>query len=320
MPTANALSKLFLGSRHLFEYAAVRVLLIVIDAVPLRIAIGLANGCADLAFVLAAGRRRIARENVMRVGVADSIQSADRIVRAAFRNFAVMVVESLKSDRMFRDGQWERHVRFDIPAELEEVLKDTRCGLILATGHLGNWEIAGQMVSTWKPVAGVARPMTNPWVERLMQARRPRQEFHLIPKQSADITRFLAALKRGQVLALMIDQHAGPRGMVVDFMGQPASTQTAVALLHLVTGAPLCVGYCRRIGTMQFEMKAIGPLHFKPTGDRDRDVQAILARLNDELASAIRQTPEQYMWGHRRWRREDVERARLSTDAGKVRV
>ena len=118
--------------------------------------------------------------------------------------------------------------------------------------------------------------------------------------------RFISVLKNGEVLALMIDQYAGQRGMMVEFLGRPASSHTAVALLHLVTRTPLCFGYCVRTGRMSFRLKALRPINHRPTGDKQRDVKAILEKLNRELENAVRQNPEQYLWAHRRWRQPGI--------------
>ena len=60
---------------------------------------------------------------------------------------------------------------------------------------------------------------------------------------------------------------------------------------------------------LQFEIEFSDPLEFERTGRRQDDVRAILIWLNGQLEAAIRRDPDQYMWGHRRWREEDAARA-----------
>ena len=117
--------------------------------------------------------------------------------------------------------------------------------------------------------------------------------------------RFLSALKEGDILALLVDQHARAGGMQIEFFGTPASSYTTAALLHLITGAPLCFGYCLGLGDMHFRMIAGAPIQHEPTGNRKADVQAIMERVNHELEQAIRADPQQYLWAHRRWREPD---------------
>ena len=53
---------------------------------------------------------------------------------------------------------------------------------------------------------------------------------------------------------------------------------------------------------MIFKLRALDPIVYQPTGNRQQDVRAILLRLNGELEKAIRENPGQYLWAHRRWR------------------
>jgi KDO2-lipid IV(A) lauroyltransferase len=288
--------------RHLVEYAGARAALTLLDAVPLRAALWLACRGGDLAYAADWRRRRMAQENILRSGIATERRAAARIARRSFQHFALVVVESLRSGALFQEEDWRRTVPLIIGPELEAILRDPRRGLIIASGHVGNWEISAQLISTFKPLAGVTRPMTNPYIERLVQQRKPRMQFRIIPKNDAHTTRFIDVLARGNSLGLMIDQYGGRRGLQVEFFGRPTSTHTAVALLHLITGAPICLGYSRRVGPMQFEIHAEGPLRFERTGNKEQDVRGVLERLNRELEKAIRAAPEQYLWAHRRWR------------------
>jgi KDO2-lipid IV(A) lauroyltransferase len=288
--------------RHAIEYAAARFALGLLDLFPLAWSEALFRGIADLFFLIHGTRRRVAIDNILKSGITASPEEARRIARASFRHFAVLVVESLKTGGVFSEEHWEEQVEIELPPETRACLEDQEQGVILASGHLGNWEVAAQLISFMKPVVGITRTMNNPKVEELVQRRKPRNRFRLTPKHASDRGRFLQIIKDGEVLALMIDQHAGSRGMVIDFFGRPASTQTSVAMLHLLTRAPLCFGYCVRTGPLQYRLHAGKPLAFERTGNRQDDVRRILEALTRDLEEAVRLYPEQYLWGHRRWK------------------
>lgn len=282
---------------HLLEYAAARSALALVDILPLPAVLALARSLGTLWYRLDGARRRVAIGNLHRSAIPKTKREARRLAADSFRHFACVIAESLRSADLPAQS-----VTWHVPEELDRLLRTEGQGIILATGHLGNWEIAAQQLSAIKPVLGVTRKMNNPYIERLVSKRKPRNRFELTPKHDADIGRFMAALKEGRILALMIDQHAGSRGTPIEFFGQPASTHTAIALLHLITGMPLCFGWCIRSGPGRFELHATGPFRHTPTGDKQRDVQEILNLLNRELETAIRAHPDQYLWAHRRWR------------------
>jgi KDO2-lipid IV(A) lauroyltransferase len=288
--------------QHLLEYAAVRTILFVIDLLPVRVAVALANGLGNLAWLVMVRRRRVTIDNLTRAGFAPDAAAARRLSRASFRHFVRVVVTSLKSDAHWRRVPWQQCVEWHVPPEVAALLDDPQQGVILASGHLGSWEVGAQVLSHRKPVLGITRKMNNPYVDRLMLARKPRNRFELTPKRDADLGRLVGALGSGKALAIMIDTHARERGMAVDFFDRPAMSHTAIALLHLVTKKPIVFGWCLEVAPMRFAFHATGPFRFAPSGDKQRDVRTILEHLNRELEAAVRSCPEQYMWGHRRWR------------------
>ena len=288
--------------RHLLEYALLRPLLALIDCLSLSAAERLMNAIADICFAGAARRRDITCDNVRRSGIAKNEMEVRRIAKHSFRHFLCLIVDSLKSDKYFSDETWRDRVELDVAPETMAILEKPGQGMILISGHLGNWEIAAQVLSYIKPVVGITRDMNNPYTNELMKKRKPRNRFTLTPKHDADMGRLLTTLKQGSVLALLIDQHARKGGMMIDFFGMPASTHTSHAMLHLITKTPMCFGYCVKTGPMKFKFKALPPIDITKTGKRDDDVKAILAALTKELEDAIRAYPEQYLWAHRRWR------------------
>ncbi len=290
----------WIKARYLVEYAGLKAALGLLNTLPTTTSLALARGVGNLGYVFCGMRRRVSIENLRRTGVAGDAARARQLARASFSHMTQLVVETIWA--RYAPGFVEKHVTLAIPAATRDLLNDRKQGLLLATGHIGNWEVAGLAAARRKSVVGLMRPMSNPYVDAMVQRLLPPGGFRLVPKHSPDIGRFAEYLREGSVLALMIDQFAGERGMSVPFFGQPAQTHTAVALLHLVTREPLVFGWCRRTGPLQFELRASEPIVIARTGHKQEDVRAVLTRLNSELERAIGEAPEQYMWGHRRWK------------------
>ena len=283
---------------HLLEYWAARLALFGVDLLPPAAASRWAAALGSLWWIADRPRRLVAVSNILRAGIAADRQGARAVGRAAARHMGAVLVESIKSALVLDDPE---RLRVEIPRDVQDVLEDRNRGLIVVSGHFGNWELAGQWLSRYKPVAGISRPMNNPRVQELALSRRQRDEFRMIPKYDPDPGRFLRLLGDGEILALLVDQHAR-QGIDVPFFGHPAKTHTTAAMLHLVARTPLTFAVCRRTGPMTFEL-TLSPLIEQPrSGDRKADVEAILHTLNALLEAAIRRDPDQYLWGHRRWR------------------
>ncbi len=288
--------------RHLTEYLLLRSALAVVDALPFGAASFLGRRLADLWWAVDFPRRRVARENILKSGIETDPRRAGRLSRRSAEHMGMVVVESLKSAEILDDDRWLDRVKLDIAPDVIAVLEDPDQGLIIVSGHFGSWEIAAQLLSRYKPIAGITRPMNNPRVEALVQRRKPRYRFNPIPKYAADPRRFLAVLGSGEILALLADQHAHTGGVMVDFFGRPAAHFTTAAMLHMVARAPLCFAACRRTAPMRFEIVTSPLIQHPPSGDKKRDVHAILSTLNGYLEAEIRKAPDQYAWGHRRRR------------------
>ncbi len=273
-----------------------------VDILPLGLASGLAERLADLAFFLDRHRRRVAVENILRAGIRTDRPAALRLARASMRHFAIVLVETLKAQRLLGGERWRGSVSFRIPAEVRAALDDPEAGVLAVTGHLGNWEIGAQAVSRLKPVVAAARRVSNPYVDRFLQRRKPASDFRLVPEWFGSPTRFTDALRSGEVLALLIDLDARGEGIKLDFFGRPAATHVTAAMLHLVTKAPLVFISCRRLSLGRFEVSMSPFIEHRPTGDKQADVRAILEHLNRELEAVVREDPTQYLWAHSRWK------------------
>ena len=152
------------------------------------------------------------------------------------------------------------------------------------------------------PSYTIIRPLDNPYLNKYVNRFRSMHGQYILEKQGSSI-QAEAVLQQGGMLALLGDQHAGPRGCWVEFMGRPASCHKALALFTLSSGAPQMVLYNRRSQQpMQFEVGCAGRVDPADLPDSLADIQALTQWYNQRLEQVIRETPEQYWWVHRRWK------------------
>jgi len=287
----------------LLEYLPLRLAVALVDLLPVGTALALSRGVGRATWRLLPRRRRTATENVLRAGLAADRAEAERIARASFESFAMLSVESLKASRLVTPDTVDRYVSFEVPPETRELFERPGQPVILASAHLGNWELSGHVISFTKPLVAVARTLNNPFAQRFMERRNPRRRIEIVAKHSKDRLALLRPLRNGKLLGLICDQHAASNGVEVPFFGRPAMTVASPARLHLATGAPIVFGVCYRTGPMKFLLSASEPIRVEPTGDRDADIRAITLRINEVTERFIRRFPEQYLWAHRRWRK-----------------
>jgi KDO2-lipid IV(A) lauroyltransferase len=211
-----------------------------------------------------------------------------------------------------RMGGWSRkqildRVRF-VGFDCVREAADQERGVILLTGHLGNWEMAGAGgAALGFELDAVGKGMANRRVEADLFAMREHLGIRVIEMSDAP-REVLRSIGRGRIAALLGDQDAHQHGVFVPFFGRPAATARGPALFALRTGAPIFVGFAvRDPGREQRYTFVARRLEYDVSGDLDRDVVALLAAYHRALEEAIRDAPEQYLWQHRRWKTRPSE-------------
>ena len=76
------------------------------------------------------------------------------------------MIPRLIASRRITPENLSRHAEIELPDATAKLLDDPAQGVLLVTGHLGNWEVVGHIVSFRKPLVAVARGMDNPLFRR----------------------------------------------------------------------------------------------------------------------------------------------------------
>jgi Kdo2-lipid IVA lauroyltransferase/acyltransferase len=288
-------------------YLVVRSAVCLVQALPIRVALGLGRVLAWLAYRVDRRHREVARDNLRHAfpeRCADPAE-CDRLVRGCFRHFCTMVIEIACLPRRMQVYNWRKYgtlVGFD--RFVPHLLSDRP--VLMVTAHYGNWEVAGYVTGlVGLRTYAIARDLDNPHLHRFFEKFRQKTGQTVLGKRD-DFERITAALEGGGKIATLGDQDAGPRGLFVDFFGRPASTHKAVALLALQHDAPMVVLGIPRIGwPMRFALEiedVIDPREY--SARRGDAVRAMTERFTKAIERMVRRHPEQYFWLHRRWKHQ----------------
>jgi len=277
--------------------AAAGVLVRFLQALPLSAVEALARGVAALAYALGI-RRRVTLDNLAHAFPDRPAGERRALARAAYANMARAVVDALRTLGASRE-QLLAEVEVDDFGPVERALAGGR-GLLVATAHLGSWELFGAAMAQRVRLHAVVRPLRGGVNARLVEARH-RAGLDLIPARGA-LAGMVAALRRNEVIAMLVDQAIGGKhSLFVPFFGRPAATTPALSMAAVRTGAPTLVAVAlREGGRLRFRLE--GPFEISNTGDRERDLWNHTARVTEALERVIREAPEQWLWLHRRWK------------------
>jgi Kdo2-lipid IVA lauroyltransferase/acyltransferase len=227
-----------------------------------------------------------------------------RVARASFEHLGRETIALLRMSRLSREEILERTEVVGLERADEAVRAGV--GVIVVAGHLGNWEIGAAMVACrGYPVDAVAQRQRNPLFDAWLVGARERLGVTVIERSQAP-QRALRALRAGHVVAFVADQNAGRAGIFVPFFGRLASTHRGPALMAVRTGAPVFLALPLRAGQSRYRM-TLEEIAVDRSGELDADVHRLTAAFTARLEAAVRASPEQYLWQHRRWKTRPPE-------------
>jgi KDO2-lipid IV(A) lauroyltransferase len=302
--------KSFREIRQSMEYVAVRGALAVAGSLPLGIARGLGAFVGRLACILRI-RRDVCIDNITRALDVNE-QEAARIMRRSYENLGRGTME-FAAFRRWSSEDVKRLVRLDGVEHLEAARRAGR-GALLLTGHMGSWELTAAVVAAHGfPMSAVIGEQTNARVDDVMNDLRRAQGIGLITRTSA-LKKVLQALRKNEFVGLLADQDARKGGILVDFLGRPASTVRGPALFAIRAGCPVITMGIHREGRGHV-VAYDAPLWPDPAWDEDRAVFELTRHYNDALSRRVRAHPEEYFWPHRRWKSADAQVAQSQASA-----
>ncbi len=279
-------------------YTLIRIITGCLSLLPLSWVYAFSIFSGDLVFLLLPKRRQIARENIDRAfGNSLTDKEKTRLVRKSFHHIVCAVVELLMVDRLRYKP--DRYFKVFGKEHLDQALASDR-GCILAVSHLGSWELLGILAQLGPyQASAVVKTIRNPYLDQWFNSMRNKTSLQTIFKD-APIREVLRRLKKNHIIAILIDQWAGPEGLWVDFFNEAASTTALPARFALQLGCPIITAYCVRKAPWQFE------IYIEPeitlAGEGKQSVRLTTEKINRMVEEKIRKYPEQWTWVHRRWK------------------
>jgi KDO2-lipid IV(A) lauroyltransferase len=289
-------------------YLAVRVLVCVVQAMPIDVACSFARFLGWIAYKVDKRHRLVAIENLQHAFPGQySDSEVDRIVRRVYEHFCTMLIEIVFLPRKLHLHNYKRMIQLNDAGRMSDAILSGR-PVMFVTGHFGNWELASYTMGMFG-VKGyaIARPLDNPYLDTYLRKFREKTGQTMLDKQGA-LEHMVRIVAEGGVIGTLADQDAGQRGMFVDFFGRPASTHKAIALLALEHNVPLIVGAMIRQGAT-YCMHVADVILLEDYASAPDAVRAITQRFTSALERLVRVAPEQYFWVHRRWKHQPKPRA-----------
>jgi len=258
-----------------------------------------AGALAPLASVLPTRATRVARANVK--------ACFPELAPAAYRRFVIASLEQSMCMVTELGHLWRRPIA-EVLAHVCEVrgthhfenAMQRGKGVLLASPHLGAWELSGLWFASRYPMTTLYRAPRVSAMEPIYSAARRRSGAVLHSADATGIRALYSALGRGEVVGLLPDQDPGRgKGAFAPFFGVQANTSTLLPRIALRSQASVLFTFAERL-----PHGAGYRIHIRPGSEQiaDPDLERGAAALNQEIEACVRLAPLQYLWTYKRFR------------------
>jgi Kdo2-lipid IVA lauroyltransferase/acyltransferase len=287
-------------------YILARLIIAAFQVIPRSVGAFVIRILSTCAYYCSRRHRHIANVN-LRIAFPDlSSRARNRIACRSFQNTALNLLEVSRLSSLTR-ANIASLVQYDSVFGLNNYRAALARGkgILYLTGHFSSWELLPTAHALHGyPLSFVTRPLDNALLERYLLKIRESKGNEVINKKNASRV-ILRKLKEGNTVGILMDQNTSlQEGIFADFFGIPAATTTSVALFALRTDAPVLPGYLTPMRGGRYTIKFLPPVDMVRTGDMNVDLEVNTKRLNSILEEIVREQPESWLWGHRRWKNQ----------------
>lgn len=297
------------------EYAVARTILWSLAILPRRAAVAFGILVSRICYPLLGKLRGVGVRNLGLAYPEKTAAEREAILRGAFKGLGRTLGVVSGFGRVTRENIGEL-IECEFDAEFEAAFRAAReekRGLIVLTGHIGNWELFALAYSIFfEPSNLLSRKMDNPLIDEMVLKMRSSFGNRQIDKVNS-AGPILRILRDGGSVGILADVNSHPKeGVFASFFGIPACTTAGVAMLALRANAlivPMFAVWNEEKGRYaMINEKIIEPAD---TGDRKADIEKTTAEFTAAIERVVRAYPDQWIWIHRRWKTRPPGEAEL---------
>ena len=174
--------------------------------------------------------------------------------------------------------------------------------IIFLTPHFGCWELTARMISRFRPVTFLYKPLRKSKEEAFLLSMRAQHDLFMAPANKKGIFKLQRALSTQGAIGILPDQDPGEQGGILSpFFGHNAQTMTLLAKLARKNNAKVVLAWCERLNLgrgYELNFQAVDVL--SESGNLEDDV----ALMNNVIENLVKTKPEQYLWNYKRFKSE----------------
>jgi lauroyl/myristoyl acyltransferase len=272
---------------------------------PMRWAAHLGRSCGQLAYYIDRRHRRVAKKNLACCFGQKTPREIAGIARENFRRIGENICCAIKSSSMNEEAVSEV---LDIRQSVSENSKTALAArnVIFASGHFGNFELFSRIVPHFRHYRAAAtyRGIRPPSLDGLLKNLRSRSGMVFYERRAGAELLKKDLSGGGMLLVLFSDQSDRENGLELPFLGRPAFTNRAPAVMAARYECALFVPICYRVGLGQYRIELGEPIPTRLSNGERRSCEAITRDINGAYEAAIFRDPANWFWVHNRWKKK----------------
>lgn len=246
-------------------------------------------------------RMEMAKANIMECLGVDKDRAAS-IAEESMRRFGRMAIEVLRFP-LLNSSNISDVVKVEGLEYLEEAYKQGK-GVIMATGHYGNWELLGASIAlSGYPVLSIARKQNNSHMDKFINEYRQMVGQKIAyNRDGRDLLSISRVLKEKHVLGVVYDQDTNDGGVEVDLFGKKSFFPLGVSALSRIYGSPILPVFMHNNVDGTCTAKIYPPLYTPKTKNKEEDFYIVTKKLVTILEHEVIRDPGMWFWTHDRWK------------------
>jgi len=266
---------------------------------PLRTGYAIACFVSTLYNIFSVRDNRAIMENLQAIFPKQDKKSLENIKNKIFVNFGKYLVDFFRFS-LIDKNYINRYVKIEGRYFLDEALSKGK-GAILASAHLGNWELGGLVLAAiGAPLDVVALTHKQENVNIFFTEQRKQKGIGVIPVGAA-VRRCFKSLYNNRAVALVCDRDYFDNGFGVDFFGRKTIIPKGPALFSRRHSCPIVPVFMVRNHDDTFTLRILKPIEPVYTKDEHADLIHITEDIVKVLESVIREYPDQWFVFRRFW-------------------
>ena len=247
---------------------------------------------------------RAGRENLRAAFPEKSAAEIERILEGVWDNLGRVGAEFVHFDALADDAGQDRIVASPATAERLARLREDGKPALLFGAHLANWELPALAAArSGLPVAFVyQQPHLVALGEEILRIRRAAMGTLISADMGAPF-RIALALRNGDHVGMLADQHF-TKGVDVVFFGRRCKANPTLARLARHFDCPIHGARAMRLPDRRFRLELTDAVAAPRAADGQIDVAPTMQIVTTIIEGWVREHPEQWLWLHRRWRRQ----------------